>query len=118
MDQARKNNKALHLMGIVSFYSSHGTIRHLFALLELAKKRRLPRVFIHSFIGRRGERAESGAAYIQKVEDKCRELSLGRVVTIMGRFWSLDREENWDRVAKAYRAIVYGEGTRVEPASS
>jgi len=118
MDQARKNNKALHLMGIISFYSSHGTIRHLFALLELAKKMGLSKVFIHCFIGRRGERAESGAAYVQKVEDKCRELCLGQVVTIMGRFWSLDREGNWDRVAKAYRAIVDGEGTRVEPASS
>ena len=117
MDQAKKNERALHLMGIVSFYSSHGTIRHLFALLELAKRMGLSKVFIHSFIGRRGERAESGAAYIQKVEDKCLELSLGRVVTIMGRFWSLDREENWNRVARAYRAIVYGEGTRVEPAS-
>jgi 2,3-bisphosphoglycerate-independent phosphoglycerate mutase len=117
MDQARKNDQALHLMGIVSFYSSHGTLKHLFALLDLAKRMGLPKVFIHSFIGRRGERAESGAAYIQKVEDKCFELSLGRVVTIMGRFWSLDREENWDRVAKAYRAIVFGEGTRVEPVS-
>jgi len=117
MDRARRENKALHLMGIVSFYSSHGSINHLFALLELAKRLGLSRVFVHSFIGRRGERAESGADYIQKVEDKCRELDLGRMATIMGRFWSLDREENWDRVSKAYRAIVFGEGTKVRPES-
>lgn len=115
MNQALRCGRALHLMGIVSFYSSHGSINHLFALLDLAKKAGLSQVFVHSFIGRRGERAESGAAYIQKVEDRCRELSLGGVATIMGRFWSLDREENWDRVGKAYRAIVLGEGRRVSP---
>lgn len=117
LDEALRRGRALHLMGIVSFYSSHGSINHLFALLDLAKKAGLRRLFIHSFIGRRGERAESGAAYIQKVEDRCRDLSLGRVATIMGRFWSLDREGNWDRVEKAYRAIVFGEGTRVSPES-
>jgi 2,3-bisphosphoglycerate-independent phosphoglycerate mutase len=117
MDRARLTGRALHLMGIVSFYSSHGSLNHLLALLELARRKGLSDVFVHSFIGRRGERAESGAAYIQKVEDKCRDLSLGGVATIMGRFWSLDREENWGRVEKAYRAIVYGEGRRVSPAS-
>jgi 2,3-bisphosphoglycerate-independent phosphoglycerate mutase len=115
MDRARRGGRALHLMGIVSFYSSHGSLNHLLALLEMARRRGLPRVFIHSFIGRRGERAESGAAYIQKVEDRCRELSLGQVATIMGRFWSLDREGNWDRVEKAYRALVDGLGRPVRP---
>ncbi len=115
MREARSSGRALHLMGIVSFYSSHGSINHLFALLEMARREGLSRVFVHSFIGRRGERAESGAAYIQKVEDRCRELGLGEMATIMGRFWSLDREENWDRVGRAYRAIVRGEGTPVCP---
>ncbi len=115
MDRAKTPGRALHLMGIVSFYSSHGSINHLFALLEMARREGLSRVFVHSFIGRRGERAESGAAYIQKVEDRCRELGLGQVATIMGRFWSLDREENWDRVGRAYGAIVRGEGTAVCP---
>jgi 2,3-bisphosphoglycerate-independent phosphoglycerate mutase len=117
MDRARLEGRALHLMGIVSFYSSHGSLNHLWALLEMARHKGLSDVFVHAFIGRRGERAESGAAYIQKVEEKCRGLSLGGVATIMGRFWSLDREENWGRVEKAYRAIVYGEGRRVSPAS-
>ncbi len=102
-------------MGIVSFYSSHGSLNHLFALLDLARRQGLDRVFVHAFIGRRGERAESGAAYIDKVEEKCRSFGLGGVATIMGRHWSLDREENWSRVEKAYRAIVYGEGRRVRP---
>ncbi len=112
-EEARKKDKALHLMGIVSHYSSHGTIKHLFALLRLAGEAGIKKVFVHSFIGRRGERPESGAIYVEKVEAACRELGVGEVVTVMGRFWSLDREENWDRVEKAYRALVDGAGTKV-----
>lgn len=113
MDRARTANRPLHLMGIVSHYSSHGTLDHLFALLEMARAAAVPRVYIHGFIGRRGERPESGAIYVEKVEDKCRELGTGEVVTVLGRYWSLDREGNWDRVEKAYRALVTGEGTRM-----
>lgn len=111
MEIAKQENKALHLLGIVSHYSSHGTIRHLFALLQLARDMGLEKVFVHSLIGRRGERPESGAIYVAKVADMCRSLAVGRVVTVMGRFWALDREENWDRIEKAYRALVLGEGT-------
>jgi 2,3-bisphosphoglycerate-independent phosphoglycerate mutase len=113
MRHARDGGKALHLMGIVSHYSSHGTIRHLFALLKMAREQKLRKVFIHGFIGRRGEKPESGAVYVEKVEQEAARLGLGEVVTVMGRHWSLDREENWDRVEKAYRALVLGAGTRV-----
>jgi len=64
-------------------------------------------------LGRRGERPEAGAHYIAKVEAECEKLGLGEVVTVMGRFWALDRERNWDRVEKAYRALVEGAGTIV-----
>jgi len=70
-------------------------------------------VYVHGFIGRRGEKPESGAIYVEKVEEIGRELGLGEVVTVMGRHWSLDREHNWGRVEKAYRALVEGVGTRV-----
>ncbi len=113
MQEAKRKAKAVHLMGIVSHYSSHGTIRHLFALLRLAKDVGLERVFVHCLIGRRGEKPESGAIYLAKVEEMCKSLSLGQVVTVMGRFWALDREENWDRVEKAYRSLVHGEGVHV-----
>jgi 2,3-bisphosphoglycerate-independent phosphoglycerate mutase len=113
MEEAKKTRKALHLLGIVSFYSSHGSIEHLFALLRMAKEMNLERVFIHALIGRRGERPESGAIYVAKVEEMCRELALGGVVTVIGRFWALDREFNWDRVEKTYRALVRGKGTPV-----
>jgi 2,3-bisphosphoglycerate-independent phosphoglycerate mutase len=111
MQSARDNNRALHLLGIVSFYSSHGTIDHLFALLQMAKNMGVTEVYVHSLIGRRGERPESGSIYVNKVEKQCQALSTGRVVTVMGRYWALDREENWDRVEKAYRALVFGDGT-------
>ncbi len=114
MDEAKRNRKPLHLLGIVSHYSSHGTLDHLFALLRLAKERGVKDVFVHSLIGRRGEKPESGSAYVEKVEETCRALTTGQVVTVMGRFWALDREENWDRVEKAYKALVDGEGKTVE----
>lgn len=117
MESARSENKSLHLLGIVSHYSSHGTIQHLFALLKLAKKLGVDPVYVHSLIGRRGERPESGAVYVAKVEEMCQSLSTGQVVTVMGRFWALDREENWDRIEKAYRALVLGEGTQVSGGS-
>jgi len=103
--------KALHLMGIVSFFSSHGSINHLLALMDIAKQEGIRDVFIHAMLGRRGEMQESGAKYIEMVEQKCRELSLGKVVSVIGRYWSMDREENWSRIEKAYRMLVYGEGT-------
>ncbi len=114
MESAKSSRRALHLLGIVSHYSSHGTIDHLFALLEMARKRGLGRVFIHALIGRRGERPESGAIYVEKVMARAREIGCGELVTVIGRFWALDREDNWDRVAKCYRALVRGEGTLVQ----
>jgi 2,3-bisphosphoglycerate-independent phosphoglycerate mutase len=113
MEGARREKKALHLMGIVSHYSSHGTIEHLFALLRLAKESGLKKVYMHAFIGRRGEKPESGAIYVEKVEEMTKTLAVGKIVTVIGRHWALDREENWDRIEKAYRALVYGEGTKV-----
>ncbi len=102
----RPEGPALHLLGIVSFYSSHGSLDHLFALMEMARRLDVKRLFIHSLLGRRGERPESGSIYIGKVEAKARELGLGELVTVMGRYWAMDREENWDRIEKAYRALV------------
>ncbi len=113
MEQARKNDTALHLMGIISHYSSHGTLRHLYALLRMAGEQRIRTLYIHGFIGRRGEMPESGAVYVEKVEEMTRQLGIGEIVTVIGRHWALDREENWDRIEKTYRALVHGEGTSV-----
>ncbi len=113
MNLALSSGRPLHLMGIVSHYSSHGTIRHLFALLKMARQCGLKKVYLHAFVGRRGERPESGVYYINRVEEETRALNCGELVTVMGRFWALDREENWDRIEKAYRALVEGQGIYV-----
>ncbi len=106
MAPCREEGKTLHLLGIVSFYSSHGSLDHLFALMEMAKRQGVKKLCIHSLLGRRGEKPASGAIYVDKVEKKAAELGLGKVVTVMGRYWALDREHNWDRIEKAYRALV------------
>ena len=113
MRQARTENKALHLLGIVSFYSSHGSTDHLLALMRMAIEQGAPQVFIHAMLGRRGEQPESGANYVRLAEDEAAKLGSSRVASVIGRFWSLDREENWDRVEKAYRQLAYGDGTKV-----
>ncbi|MEI4920240.1 hypothetical protein Q8G81_32280, partial [Klebsiella pneumoniae] len=97
---ARRDGTRLHLLGIVSFYSSHGSVDHLLALMEMARREGLPEVYIHSMLGRRGERPESGAIYIAQVEREAERLGVGQLATVIGRFWSLDREEHWDRIEK------------------
>lgn len=113
IEGAKRAGKPLHLLGIISFYSSHGSVRYLLQLLEVCAQHGAPEVYIHGLLGRRGERPESGAAYIQDVETQCETLGVGQVVSVIGRHWALDREERWDRVEKAYRLLVYGEGVSV-----
>ncbi len=116
MRGAKRDGTRLHLLGIISFYSSHGSVEHLKALMRLAATEAVPEVYVHGMLGRRGERPESGAIYVQDIEQEADRLGLGQFVSIIGRFWSLDREQNWDRIEKSYRWLVYGEGTAV-PAS-
>lgn len=113
MKNAKKESKPLHLLGIISFYSSHGSLDHLMALMKMAKENGVPEVYIHGLLGRRGERPEAGAAYMEDVEKEAERLGLGKAVTVLGRHWALDREHNWDRTEKTYRALVLGEGNRV-----
>jgi 2,3-bisphosphoglycerate-independent phosphoglycerate mutase len=103
----------LHLLGIVSFYSSHGSVDHLLALMEMARREGVPEVYVHSMLGRRGERPESGAIYIEQVEREAQRLGVGTLATVIGRFWSLDREGHWDRIEKTYRMLVEGQGQPV-----
>jgi 2,3-bisphosphoglycerate-independent phosphoglycerate mutase len=113
MRGARQDGTRLHLLGIVSFYSSHGSVPHLEALLEMARREEVPEVYIHAMLGRRGERPESGAHYIEGVERETKRLGVGMVASVIGRFWSLDREENWGRIEKTYRWLVEGQGRPV-----
>jgi 2,3-bisphosphoglycerate-independent phosphoglycerate mutase len=113
MRSAKKQGKNLHLLGIVSFFSSHGSLDHLMALFKLAKQESVESLYHHAMLGRRGERKESGARYLETIEKELENLLLGKVVSVIGRYWSLDREENWDRIEKTYRMLVHGEGGKV-----
>ncbi|MEJ2738185.1 MAG: phosphoglycerate mutase (2,3-diphosphoglycerate-independent) [Anaerolineae bacterium] len=113
MQGAKRDGTRLHLLGIVSFYSSHGSVDHLLALMEMARREGVPEVYIHSMLGRRGERPESGAIYVEQVEREAARLGVGQVATVIGRFWSLDREEHWERIEKTYRMLVEGQGQPV-----
>jgi 2,3-bisphosphoglycerate-independent phosphoglycerate mutase len=114
MRGAQREGKNLHLLGIVSFFSSHGSVDHLRALLSLAKREKVERLYLHAMLGRRGERKESGHRYMEMIEKEMEDLGPGKVASVIGRYWSLDREENWDRIEKTYRMLVYGEGNPVE----
>jgi 2,3-bisphosphoglycerate-independent phosphoglycerate mutase len=114
MEGAREDGVRLHLLGIISFYSSHGSVEHLKALLHMAKEVGMPEVYIHGMLGRRGEKPESGAIYVGDIEAECERLGVGQFVSLIGRFWSLDREYNWDRIEKSYRWLVHGEGRPVK----
>ncbi|MBN1999357.1 alkaline phosphatase family protein, partial [candidate division KSB1 bacterium] len=114
MQGAKKDRTNLHMLGIISFFSSHGSIDYLIHLLRMAKQQNLENVYIHGLLGRRGERPESGARYTKKIEDETEKLNLGRFVSIIGRHWALDREFNWDRIEKTYKWLVYGTGNHVK----
>jgi 2,3-bisphosphoglycerate-independent phosphoglycerate mutase len=109
--RGRERGARLHLMGIVSDAGVHGMLEHLYGLLAQAKADGVGEVFIHAFTDGRDTSPTSGAGYVQAVEDKCRELGIGRIATVCGRFWAMDRDNRWERVQRAYdlltgRAIV------------
>lgn len=107
---AREHGGALHLMGLVSDGGVHSHLDHLYALLDLAKREGLERVYIHAFLDGRDVPPASAAGYLEQVEDECRQKGIGAIATIMGRYYAMDRDRRWERTARAYRALVAGEG--------
>ena len=118
IENCKKNNSKLHVMGLLSDGGVHSHIRHLFAILELAKRKDFEDVYIHCFLDGRDTPPASGESYIMKLEDKIKEKGIGRIATISGRFYAMDRDKRWERVEKAYRALVYGEGVKASSAIS
>lgn len=112
---AERQGGALHLMGLVSPGGVHSHTDHLYALLELAKRAGLREVWVHAFLDGRDVAPASAAGYIEALEEKMQALGVGRIATVSGRFYAMDRDKRWDRVAKAYEAIAHGAGV---PASS
>jgi 2,3-bisphosphoglycerate-independent phosphoglycerate mutase len=106
----------LHLFGIVSDAGVHGLLEHLFACLELCKRRGLSRVFLHAFTDGRDTSPNSGLNYLRQVEAKMKEIGVGKVATVVGRYYAMDRDNRWPRVEKAFRAIRFGDGARFRSA--
>ena len=107
----------LHLLGLCSDGGVHAQLTHLFALLEMAKRHGLKHVFVHCFMDGRDTPPESGAGYVEQVERKMRELGLGKIASVCGRYYAMDRDRRWDRIDRAFGAMVLGNGTKFESAA-
>ncbi|MDD6682585.1 MAG: 2,3-bisphosphoglycerate-independent phosphoglycerate mutase [Clostridiales bacterium] len=112
MDSVKENGGNLHLMGLLSDGGVHSHNTHLYALLEMAKKRGLKKVYVHCLLDGRDVPPSSGIEYVKQLVEKMKEIGVGEIATIQGRFWGMDRDNIWDRVEKGYNAIVLGEGVK------
>ena len=111
MDDAKANGKALHIMGLLSDGGVHSHIKHIFAILDMAKQRGLEKVYVHCFLDGRDVAPTSGAGFVKALAEKCDELGNAAIATVQGRFYGMDRDKRWERVEEGYNAIVCGEGT-------
>ena len=112
VENCKKHGSALHIYGLLSDGGVHSHITHMFALLELAKRSGLTKVFVHGFMDGRDVSPTSGIEYVKQLEDKMKELGVGKIGTLSGRYYAMDRDNRWERVEKAYAALVYGEGAK------
>ena len=110
MDDCLKNDSSLHLYGLLSDGGVHSHIEHLFALLQMARDKGLTKVYVHCFLDGRDVSPTSGKGFVQELQDRCAQLGVGRIATVMGRYYAMDRDKRWERVQMAYDAMVYGEG--------
>ncbi len=109
-ENVKKNHSALHMYGLVSDGGVHSHNTHIYGLLELAKRQGIEKVYVHCFLDGRDTPPASGKEYVEELTAKMQEIGVGEVATVMGRYYAMDRDNRWERVEKAYRAMVYGEG--------
>ena len=112
--KAKKNGGKLHLMGLLSDGGVHSHITHLFALIDLAKQQGLDNVYVHCIMDGRDTPPSSGIEYVQQLQDYMDKVQFGKIATISGRFWAMDRDKRWDRIQKAYEAISCGVGDKAD----
>ena len=112
IENCKKNNSKLHIMGLLSDGGVHSHERHLYGLLELAKRKDFENVYVHCFLDGRDTLPASGEGYIQKLEEKMKEKGIGKIATLSGRFYAMDRDKRWERVKKCYDALVNAEGEK------
>lgn len=114
MDSALKNGTALHLMGLLSSGGVHSHNTHLYGILKLAKQKGLDKVYIHAFLDGRDVPPSSAAEFVEECMKETEKIGVGKIATVMGRYYAMDRDNRWDRVEKAYAVMVYGEGVEAD----
>ena len=112
VENVKKNDSSLHMFGLLSDGGVHSHITHLFGLLELAKRQGLKKVYVHCFLDGRDTPPASGKGYIEELQKKMDELGVGEIGVVSGRYYAMDRDNRWDRVELAYKALTKGEGVK------
>jgi len=110
INEVKEKKSSLHLMGLVSDGCVHSSLNHLYALLRLARKNNLQKVWVHAFLDGRDTSPTAGIGYLKELLDKFHEYGVGKLSTVAGRYYAMDRDKRWERINRAYRAMVYGEG--------
>ena len=110
MENVKKNNSNLHLVGLVSDGGVHSHIDHLYALLEMAKRENIQNVYIHAILDGRDTPPTSAVEYLKKLEEKIKEIGVGKIATLSGRYYAMDRDNRWERIKLAYDALAFGKG--------
>ena len=116
VENCKKNGSALHLFGLLSDGGVHSHNTHLYGLLELAKRNGLDKVFVHAFLDGRDTAPTSGKGFVEDLEAKMKEIGVGKIASVSGRYYAMDRDNRWDRVEKAYKALADGEGKTADSA--
>src|SRR5882724_2132086 len=114
MDDSKARDRQLHLMGLISDGQVHSSQEHLYALLRMAKQRGVERVFIHCFLDGRDTPPSSAADYVAALQTKIEEISCGRIATVIGRYYAMDRDKRWERIQRAYDLLVNAVGARTK----
>lgn len=117
MEKARDNGKKLHLLGLLSDGGVHSHVDHLLGLLAMAKKQGVEKVYVHAFLDGRDTPPQSAAPFLEQVEKACQELGVGRIATVSGRYYAMDRDKRWDRIQKVYDIMTGGEGQEAASAA-
>lgn len=112
MDNCKRNNSSLHLVGLLSDGGVHSHISHLYALLEMAKKYGLEKVYVHAILDGRDTPPTSAVEYLKSLEEKIKEIGVGKIATISGRYFAMDRDNRWERIKLAYDAMAFGDGNK------
>ncbi|SFP98408.1 phosphoglycerate mutase [Lachnospiraceae bacterium XBB1006] len=116
IENCKENQSDLHLWGLLSDGGVHSHLTHIYGLLEMAKRQAFDRVYVHAFLDGRDTPPASGKDYVKQLEDKMKELGVGKIASLSGRYYAMDRDTNWDRTKKAYDSLVSGEGVKAHSA--